>query len=246
MSMEDGLVMQLHPGSRRNYNAQIFSRFGADRGFDIPITTEYTDNLRPLLESFGNHHKFTLILFTLDEFANQSNLLALNASIVAAGASISGQGFNVVAKEMRKLAEKSRLATKEVGAIVQAVQKSTALATESMLNAIKLVKEGSELASSSGQAMDQLLASAVAMQQQTIPLVNANEIVRSAITELSEANKRVSRVIAENITATQQISTTTDELVSQTQAVSGSAISLAEIARELEGATAIFQVEKSD
>jgi methyl-accepting chemotaxis protein len=186
------------------------------------------------------------ILFTLDEFASQTNLLALNASIVAAGASVSGQGFNVVAKEMRKLAEKSRLATKEVGAIVQAVQKSTAVATESMLNAINLVKEGSELASSSGQAMDQLLASAVAMQQQTIPLVNANEIVRNAITELSEANKRVSRVIAENITATQQISTTTDELVSQTQAVSGSAISLAEIARELEGATAMFQIEKSD
>jgi glucuronate isomerase len=77
MSVEDGLVMQLHPGSRRNYNAQIFSRFGADRGFDIPITTEYTDNLRPLLESFGNHPKFTLILFTLDETTYSRELAPL-------------------------------------------------------------------------------------------------------------------------------------------------------------------------
>ena len=92
--------------------------------------------------------------------------------------------------------------------------------------------------------MNQLLASAGAMQQQTVPLVDANEIVRNAITQLSEANARVAEVIAENLTATRQISTITDELVSRTQAVSDSAISLAEIARELEGATAMFQVEK--
>jgi methyl-accepting chemotaxis protein len=185
------------------------------------------------------------ILYTLEEFANQTNLLALNASIVAAGASEAGQGFSVVAKEMRALAEKSTLATKEVASIVQTVQKSIGLATSSMQTALDLVKEGSGLASSSGQAMNQLLNSAVAMQQQTIPLVAANESVRYAITQLSDANARVSGVIAENLVATRQISTTTEELVSRTQAVSGSATSLTEIARELEGATAMFQVEKS-
>lgn len=67
MSVEDGLVMQLHPGSARNHNPHIFNQFGADRGFDIPISTEYTNNLKPILESFGNHPNFRLILFTLDE-----------------------------------------------------------------------------------------------------------------------------------------------------------------------------------
>lgn len=67
MSVEDGLVMQLHPGSYRNHNRKVFSRFGADRGFDIPVATEYTRNLLPLLERFGNHPNFSLILFTLDE-----------------------------------------------------------------------------------------------------------------------------------------------------------------------------------
>jgi glucuronate isomerase len=67
MSVEDGLVMQLHPGSCRNHNPQVFSAYGADRGFDIPLATEYTRSLLPLLERFGNHPNFSLILFTLDE-----------------------------------------------------------------------------------------------------------------------------------------------------------------------------------
>ena len=67
MSMEDGLVMQLHVGAYRNHNEQIFSRFGRDMGADIPITSEFTRGLRPLLNRFGNHPDFTLILFNLDE-----------------------------------------------------------------------------------------------------------------------------------------------------------------------------------
>ena len=67
MSVEDGLVMQLHPGSYRNYNPDIFAHFGADKGFDIPVATEFTRNLAPLLQKFGNHPHFSLLLFTLDE-----------------------------------------------------------------------------------------------------------------------------------------------------------------------------------
>jgi glucuronate isomerase len=67
MSVEDGLVMQLHPGSDRNHNALVFERFGPDRGCDIPLATEYTRNLRPLLNRFGNDPRLTLVLFTLDE-----------------------------------------------------------------------------------------------------------------------------------------------------------------------------------
>ena len=67
MSIEDGLVMQLHPGSFRNHNYPLYERFGTDMGGDIPTATEYTRNLRPLLNRFGNTPGFTLILFTLDE-----------------------------------------------------------------------------------------------------------------------------------------------------------------------------------
>ncbi len=67
MSTEDGLVMQLHTGALRNYNSQVYQRFGLDKGADIPIQGEFTRHLRPLLEQFGNDLRLTLILFTLDE-----------------------------------------------------------------------------------------------------------------------------------------------------------------------------------
>jgi glucuronate isomerase len=67
MSIEDGLVMQFHSGSYRNHNQEIFERFGRDKGADIPIASEFTQNLRPLLNKYGNDPRLTLILFTLDE-----------------------------------------------------------------------------------------------------------------------------------------------------------------------------------
>lgn len=67
MSCEDGLVMQIHPGSYRDHNPQISARFGRDKGADIPIVTEFTASLRGLLNKFGNDPRLGIILFTLDE-----------------------------------------------------------------------------------------------------------------------------------------------------------------------------------
>ncbi len=67
LSTEDGMVMQLHPGSLRDHNARVAERFGPDRGSDIPVATEYTRNLQALLNAYGNDPRLTLVLFTLDE-----------------------------------------------------------------------------------------------------------------------------------------------------------------------------------
>jgi glucuronate isomerase len=67
MSCDDGLVMTLHPGVRRNHHSSTAARFGADTGHDLPIAIEFTDSLRPLLEHFGTYPGFHLVLFTLDE-----------------------------------------------------------------------------------------------------------------------------------------------------------------------------------
>jgi glucuronate isomerase len=67
MSVEDGLVMQLHPGAFRDHNERILARFGSDKGADIPLATEYTRNLHALLNAYGNDSRLTLVLFTLDE-----------------------------------------------------------------------------------------------------------------------------------------------------------------------------------
>jgi len=67
MSLDDGLVMQIHPGSFRNHNAQVFAQFGRDKGADIPMRTDYVHALRPLLNRYGNEASLSIILFTLDE-----------------------------------------------------------------------------------------------------------------------------------------------------------------------------------
>ena len=77
MSIDDDLVMQLHPGSLRNHNEIIFQRFGLDKGADIPLQTEYTRSLLPLLNKYGNDPRLTLILFTLDETTYSRELAPL-------------------------------------------------------------------------------------------------------------------------------------------------------------------------
>ncbi|MBB4614779.1 glucuronate isomerase [Novosphingobium taihuense] len=77
MSLEDGLVMQIHPGSFRNHNAALFERFGRDKGADIPMRTDFVHSLKPLLDRFGNERNLSIILFTLDESAYARELAPL-------------------------------------------------------------------------------------------------------------------------------------------------------------------------
>ncbi len=77
MSAEDGLVMQIHVGSYRNHNPQIHARHGPDMGADMPIRSEFTQNLKPLLDRYGNHPRLTLILFALDESSYSRELAPL-------------------------------------------------------------------------------------------------------------------------------------------------------------------------
>src|SRR6202007_2735486 len=77
MSVRDGLVMQIHPGSARNHNKQLFERYGRDIGADIPTPTDYVSALRPLLDRFGNEPGLSIILFTLDESAYSRELAPL-------------------------------------------------------------------------------------------------------------------------------------------------------------------------
>jgi len=77
MSLEDGLVMQIHPGSVRNHNRKLYERYGRDIGADIPRQTNYVEALRPLLDRFGNEPNLSIILFTLDETAYSRELAPL-------------------------------------------------------------------------------------------------------------------------------------------------------------------------
>jgi glucuronate isomerase len=77
MSVEDGMVMQIHPGVLRNHNEAVAARFGRDKGADIPTPTEYVRALKPLLDRFGNEPELSLILFTVDETSYSRELAPL-------------------------------------------------------------------------------------------------------------------------------------------------------------------------
>ena len=77
MSIEDGLVLQIHPGSFRNHSPDMLARFGRDKGFDIPQRTDYVRALKPLLDAVGTDPRLSIILFTLDETAYARELAPL-------------------------------------------------------------------------------------------------------------------------------------------------------------------------
>jgi glucuronate isomerase len=77
MSLEDGLVMQIHPGSFRNHSVALFRHYGPDKGADIPAPTDYVHALKPLLDAVGTNPRLTVILFTLDETAYSRELAPL-------------------------------------------------------------------------------------------------------------------------------------------------------------------------
>jgi glucuronate isomerase len=78
MSLEDGMVMQIHPGAMRNHNRRLFDTFGRDKGADIPTQTNYVSALKPLLDRLGNERDLTIILFTLDETVYARELAPLS------------------------------------------------------------------------------------------------------------------------------------------------------------------------
>jgi glucuronate isomerase len=77
MSLEDGLIMQIHPGSFRNHNPALFKKYGPDKGADIPTATDYVHALKPLLDKYGNEANLTILLFTLDETSYSRELAPL-------------------------------------------------------------------------------------------------------------------------------------------------------------------------
>ena len=77
MSCDDGLVMQIHPGARRNHSEKILNQFGLDKGFDIPGQTDYVSALKPMLDEVGLRNDLTIVIFTLDETSYSRELAPL-------------------------------------------------------------------------------------------------------------------------------------------------------------------------
>jgi len=153
------------------------------------------------------------IVETIDDIASQTNLLALNAAIEAARAGEQGKGFAVVADEVRKLAERSSLATKEIAGLIRGIQKTVAEAVSAMQESASEVEAGVTRANSAGKVLNSILGAAESVYKQAEEAGGTAARVSAAASELVGAVDSVSAVIEENTAATEEMAANSSELI---------------------------------
>jgi methyl-accepting chemotaxis protein len=159
------------------------------------------------------------IVETIDDIASQTNLLALNAAIEAARAGEHGKGFAVVADEVRKLAERSSNATKEIGTLISGIQATVADAVSAMDEGAREVERGSLKAVEAGKALESILKAAEEVNAEATEASEATKIMSKNADELVASMDTVSAVVEENTASTEQMAAGSSEVTSAIESI---------------------------
>ncbi len=152
------------------------------------------------------------IIGVIDDIADQTNLLALNAAIEAARAGEQGRGFAVVADEVRKLAERTSKATKEIAAMIRQIQTDTSQAVASMEKGTQEVGSGITLAEQAGTMLNDIVGNAQSVADMVGQIAAASEQQSSASEQISKNVEAISTVTQQSASGTQQIARTAEDL----------------------------------
>ena len=159
----------------------------------------------------------TRIMGVISDIADQTNLLALNAAIEAARAGEAGRGFAVVADEVRKLAEKTMASTNDVGNAIKAIQESTAKSMTGVDQAVERIGEATELASQSGAALEEIVATVEATADQVNAIATASEEQSAASEEINQSIVQVNDMSRQTAEAMAEAAKAVSDLAAQAQ-----------------------------